>query len=116
MASAQVIRVHDEIDCASFTFRSKDLFVHLVSGSAAQRIHLLVSTISTACTVLHTRAAQYIIYGNTVLNKAHPPGRTRYHGSDLYVGIGMVKNYCLYKWYGRYSAKKGQKLSQPTPN
>ena len=30
--------------------------------------------------------------------------------------IDMVKNYCLYKWYGRCSAKKGQKLSQPTPN
>ena len=35
---------------------------------------------------------------------------------DLYVGIDMVKNYCLYKWYGRCSAKKGQKLSQITPN
>ena len=40
----------------------------------------------------------------------------RDHGSDLYVGIDMVKNYCLYKWYGRCSAKKGQKLSQITPN
>ena len=34
----------------------------------------------------------------------------RDRGSDLYVGIDMVKNYCLYKWYGRCSAKKGQKL------
>ena len=46
--------------------------------------------------------------------------QTRYiirdRGSDLYVGIDMVKNYCLYKWYGRCSAKKGQKLSQITPN
>ena len=33
-----------------------------------------------------------------------------------HVGIDMVKNYCLYKWYGRCSAKKGQKLSQITPN
>ena len=40
----------------------------------------------------------------------------RDRGSDLYVGIDMVKNYCLYKWYGRCSAKKGQKLSQITPN
>ena len=30
-------------------------------------------------------------------------------GSDLYVGMDMVKRklYCLYKWYGRCSAKKG---------
>ena len=35
----------------------------------------------------------------------------RDRGSDL-VGIDMVKNYCLYKWYGRCSAKKGQKLHQ----
>ena len=40
----------------------------------------------------------------------------RDRGSDLYVGIDMVKNYCLYKWYGRCSAKKGKKLSQITPN
>ena len=40
----------------------------------------------------------------------------RDRGSDLYVGIDMVENYCLYKWYGRCSAKKGQKLSQITPN
>ena len=40
----------------------------------------------------------------------------RDHGSDLYVGIDMVKNDCLYKWYGRCLAKKGQKLSQLTPN
>ena len=40
----------------------------------------------------------------------------RDRGSDLYVGIDMVKNYCLYKWYGRCSAMKGQKLSQITPN
>ena len=40
----------------------------------------------------------------------------RDRGSDLYIGIDMVKNYCLYKWYGRCSAKKGQKLSQITPN
>ena len=30
--------------------------------------------------------------------------------------MDLVQNYCLYKWYGRCSAKKGQKLSQITPN
>ena len=25
----------------------------------------------------------------------------RDHVSDIYVGIDMLKNYCLYKWYGR---------------
>ena len=40
----------------------------------------------------------------------------RDRGSDLYVGIDMVKNYCLYKRYGRCLAKKGKKLSKITPN
>ena len=41
----------------------------------------------------------------------------RDRGSDLYVGIDMVKNYCLYKlmvW--EVLGKEGQKLSQITPN
>ena len=53
----------------------------------------------------------------TQLSTMHSDGIIiRDHGSDLYVGIDMVKNYCLYKWYGRCSAKKEQKLSQITPN
>ena len=52
-----------------------------------------------------------------LLRNAYPHNyHIRDRGSDLYVGIDMVKNYCLYKWYGRCSAKKGQKLSQIIPN
>ena len=54
----------------SFTLHSKGV---VYPSGKCSGIHLHVSTISTACTVLHTRATQRILYGKTVLKNARPP-------------------------------------------
>ena len=81
---------------------------------ANESLHLSHST----CVLL--AACYRLVTGNYYCQTAIQAVRSfsfiRDRGSDLYVGIDMVKNYCLYKWYGSCSAKKGQKLSQITPN
>ena len=57
---------------------------------------------------------KYVLQFQEVL--VHVPIRDRC--SDLCVGIDMVKNnhYCLQKWYGRCSAKKGLMPAYPVYN
>ena len=55
-------------------FALRKLFLHLSVAQQLSEFICMCPQSSTACTVLHTRAVQCILYGMTVLNNAHPPG------------------------------------------
>ena len=72
MASVRASVLH-RIGRMSFTLHSKGVVYPSGKWLSSSEIHLHTSTISTACTVLHTQAMQCILHGKTVLNNARPP-------------------------------------------
>ena len=72
MASVRASVLH-RIGHMSFTLHSKGVVYPSGKWLSSSEIHLHTSTISTACTVLHTQAMQCILHGKTVLNNARPP-------------------------------------------